>query len=134
MFNTHYFNIVEKILGVPPENYVIDTNSTQEIIEGIIKKYERFPSILKIKISFNSSITFDFPKTEAANINALLKQTEPKKATRTGTIPSKLVKVSANVTDKHLCNIINMNIDNYNVPDNTKVATVKPLYKKIIIR
>ena len=42
--------------------------------------------------------------------------------------------MSANVTDKHLCNTVNMNIDNYNVPDNTKVATVRPLYKKIIIR
>ena len=32
--------------------------------------------------------------------------------------------------EKHLCNIINMDIDNYNVPDNTKVATARPLYKK----
>ena len=46
MFNTHYINIVEKTSGVPPENYVIDTNNTQEIIEGIIRKYERHPSIL----------------------------------------------------------------------------------------
>ena len=45
MFNTHYINIVEKT-SVPPENYVIDTNNTQEIIEGIIRKYERHPSIL----------------------------------------------------------------------------------------
>ena len=26
--------------------------------------------------------------------------------------------------------IINMDIENYNVPDNTKVATVRPIYKK----
>ena len=39
MFNTHYINIVEKLSGVPPENYVIDTNNTQEIIEEIIRKY-----------------------------------------------------------------------------------------------
>ena len=32
--------------------------------------------------------------------------------------------------EKHLCNIINMDIDNYNVPGNTKVATARPLYKK----
>ena len=38
MFNSHYINIVEKTLGVPTENYVIDTNNTQEIIEGIIRK------------------------------------------------------------------------------------------------
>ena len=43
MFNSHYINIVEKTLGVPPENYFIDTNNTQEVIEGIISKYERHP-------------------------------------------------------------------------------------------
>ena len=30
----------------------------------------------------------------------------------------------------HLCNITNMDIENYNVSDNTKVATVGPIYKK----
>ena len=40
IFNTHYINIVEKTLGL------IGTNNTQEIIEGIIRKYERHPSIL----------------------------------------------------------------------------------------
>ena len=43
MFNSHYIKIVEKTLGVPPENYFIDTNNTQEVIEGIIRKYERHP-------------------------------------------------------------------------------------------
>ena len=38
--------------------------------------------------------------------------------------------MSANVIDKHLCNIINVDIENYNVPENTKVATIRPIYKK----
>ena len=38
--------------------------------------------------------------------------------------------MSANVTGKHLWNIINMDIESYNVPDNSKVETVRPLYKK----
>ena len=28
MFNSHYINLVEKTFGVPPENYVLDTNNT----------------------------------------------------------------------------------------------------------
>ena len=40
--------------------------------------------------------------------------------------------MSANVIDKHLCNIINMDIENYNIPENTKVATIRPIYKKKI--
>ena len=34
IFNTHYINKVEKTLVVRPENYIVDTNNTQEIIEG----------------------------------------------------------------------------------------------------
>ena len=129
IFNSHHINIVEKTSGFPPENYAIDTNNTREIIEGTIRKYERYPSILKIKNNFVSSITLDFPKAEFADINALLKQTNPKKATGPDTIPPKLVKMSANVIDKNLCNIINMDIENNNVPDNTKVATVSRIQK-----
>ena len=48
MFNIHYIDIIKKTSSVPPENYVIDTNNTHEIIKGISRKYERHPSILKI--------------------------------------------------------------------------------------
>ena len=44
--------------------------------------------------------------------------------------PPNLVKMSANLTNKHICNIINVDINNYNVPDNLKVATVRPLHKR----
>ena len=119
IFNNHYINIVEKTLGL------IGTNNTQEIIEGIIRKYERHPNILKIKNNFVSSITF-----EVADIDALFKEADPKKATGPDTVPQKLVKMSANVIDKHLCNITNMDIENYKVFENTKVATIRPMYKK----
>ena len=58
IFNIYYINIVEKTSGVPHEKNVIDTNNTQEIIEGIIRKYERHPSMLKIKNNFDSLLIF----------------------------------------------------------------------------
>ena len=122
MFNSHYTNTVEETSGVSPESYVINTNNTWEIIEGIIRKYKRYPGILKIKNNFVSSITFNFSKAKVADIKLtpfLNKQTLKKQK---NTISSKLVKMSANVIDKHLCNIIDIDIEKYNVPDNTKVA------------
>ena len=130
IFNIYYINIVEKTSGVPREKNVIDTNNTQEIIEGVIRKYERHPSMLKMKNNFDSFVTFDFSKAEVADINSLLKQRIPKKRTGTDTIPQKLVKISANVIEKLLCNIINKDIDNFNVSDNTKVPTIRPLHQK----
>ena len=37
MYYTHYINIVGKTSRGPPENYVIDTNITQIIIDGILQ-------------------------------------------------------------------------------------------------
>ena len=74
MFSSYYCNIFEKTSGVPTENYIIDTNNTREIIEGVIRKYERHPRILKIKNNFVSSMAFDFPKAEVADIDAILKK------------------------------------------------------------
>ena len=91
IFNIYYINIVEKTSGVPREKNVIDTNNTPEIIEGIIRKYERHPSMLKMKNNFDSFVTFDFSKAEVADINSLLKQRIPNKRTGTDTIPQKLV-------------------------------------------
>ena len=79
MFNTHYINIVQKTLAVAPENYFIITNNTQKIIEETIRKYKKHPRIQKTKNNFDSSIPIDFLKVEVAGINALLKQTDPKK-------------------------------------------------------
>ena len=67
MFNIHYLNIAEKALGGLPENYVTDTNNTQVIIKGVIRKYERHPSILKIENNFVFSTTFNFHKAEVAD-------------------------------------------------------------------
>ena len=37
--------------------------------------------------------------------------------------------MSANVIDNHLFNIMDIDIEKYNVSDNTKVATFRPIYK-----
>ena len=44
--------------------------------------------------------------------------------------PPKLVKLSANVIDSHLCNIINKGLQNSSFPDAAKIASVRPIYKK----
>ena len=66
-------------MAVAPENYFIITNNTQKIIEETIRKYKKHPRIQKTKNNFDSSIPIDFLKVEVAGINALLKQTDPKK-------------------------------------------------------
>ena len=88
-------------------------------MQGSLENTRR-PSIPKINNNFDFSIPFHFSKAQVADFNTLLKQTDPKETTGPDTVPPKLVKISGNVTDKHLYNIINVDINHYIVSDNTK--------------
>ena len=58
-----------------------------------------------------STKTFKIPEVEVSDINKLLKNINIKKATGPDTIPPKLVKLSANIVDSHLCNIIKKDLE-----------------------
>ena len=66
--------------------------------------------------------TFKIPKAEVSDINKLPKNINVQKATSVDTIPSKSVKLSANIVDLHLCNIINKN---NSFSDWAKIASVR---------
>ena len=66
-----------------------------------------------------------------SDINTLLKSVNSKPTGRDN-IPSKLVKLSANVTDSHLCYIINKGLQNSSFSDAAKIASVGPSHKKNI--
>ena len=58
----------------------------------------------------NKKDNFDIPATTTEAINKIIKELDPKKATGLDKIPPKIVKMSANVIDSHLANIINNDI------------------------
>lgn len=55
-----------------------------------------------------------------------------KKATRPDNIPSKLVKISANVIDSALCNKINEDLQISSFSDAAKIGSVRSIYKKSV--
>ena len=105
LFNNHYVNIVENTSGITHES------------SNIMKPP---PHLEK----------FNLPKAQVSEINELLMSLNTKKATGPDSIPPKIVKLSANVIDAHLCNIINMSIETSSFPDDAKLASVVPIYKK----
>ena len=62
--------------------------------------------------------------------NILIKRLNPKKATGPDGIPLKIIKLSADVIDKHLTNIINTDLECLCFSENGKIASVKTIYKK----
>ena len=62
-------------------------------------------------------------------INKIIKKSNSKKATAPNKIPPKIAILSVNITDSHLANIINHDLDN-SFSDGAKIATVHPINKK----
>ena len=110
LFNLHYINIVENISGAPP---VIQGNSNKPnedntTVKNISKQYENHSSIINIKNHIDSpAIRFDIPTAKIEDINKIIKSINPKKATGPDKISPKIVKLSVNIIDSHLMNIIN---------------------------
>ena len=132
MFNSHYINIVENMTGIPPDInplYELQENDVY-CVKQIIKKFESHPSIVEIKKNIDIIEKFTIKEATVSGINTLLKSVNTKKATGPDNIHPKLVKLSAYITDSHLCNIINKGIQNSSFPDAAKIASVRPIYKK----
>ena len=68
-------------------------------------------------------------KITPASYKLKIKGINTKKATGPDTIPPKLVKMSADIIDIHLCNIINKDVEKSSFSDGAKIASVKPVYK-----
>ena len=73
---------------------------------------------------------FDLPPACKDDINKILKSLNANKARGSDGIPLKFIKLSANVVDKYLSNIINYDISRSYFSDGSKNALVRPIYKK----
>ena len=132
MFNSHYINIAENMTGVPPDiNPLYDLQENDVYcVKKIIKKFETHSSIVEIKKNINILEKSTIKEATVSDINTLLKSVITEEATGPDNILPKLVKLSANVIDSHLCNIINEVLQNSSFLDAAKIASARPIYKK----
>ena len=91
----------------------------------------KISSIINIKNHIDSPSTrFDIPTAKTEDINKIIKNINPKKATGPDKIPPKIVRLSANIMDSHLMNIINNDLSNNSFSNDAKAAAVRPIYNK----
>ena len=111
-FNLYYINIAKITSGKAPmklENnldYINDSLITKRIIE----KYKNHPSTKDIQDIFPVKKEFKIEEAKFEEINKILRIKNSRKATGPGKIPPKIVKMSANIMDSHLTNIINSDV------------------------
>ena len=128
--NAHFKNAISSLnlrenanLGATSSDDVVDS------IDKIIEDLKNHPSILKIKEKVNPS-KFDFKNVSSEEIEKLIKQLDPTKASTSHDIPVKLLKDNIEVCSDSLKNFINHSICTCSFPDKLKLAEVCPIHKK----
>ena len=72
---------------------------------------------------------FKIEEAKIEQIKKILRNINSRKATGPDKIPPKIVKMSANIIDSHLNNIINSDLKRNAFSDSAKVASIRPIFK-----
>ena len=107
-----------------------DSVQDDATVDKIISKYSSYSSVQKIKRKFSIDKEFELPYASAKDINHVMKSLNINKAKGPDGISAKFVKTSGNIIDCHIANIINKDISNNKFSENSKTATVRPIFKK----
>ena len=132
-FNKYYINIVEKGCGNKPNKIgtLLGSLNDSDVIDKIIKSYQNYPSVIKIKNIFGSDfISFNFQQITTSEVKKLLKEIDIKKAVGVDTIPPKLIKIGADIIAEPLTQAINCCLRQGIFPGNAKIASLVPLDKR----
>ena len=96
----------------------------------IVFVYSNHPSIRKIENLCVPENTFDLLYASTSDMKKVIKSLNVNKAKRPDGISAKFVKMSTNIIDCHLANIINNDISSNKYSKHAKTATVRPIFKK----
>ena len=114
------------------ENPFIDEgiNNSYEGITGILKNYEKHPSILKIKEKVQINETFSFKKTSINEVEHEISRLNKNKTTSYDDIPAKVLCSSSDIVSPIISKIYDNIKTNCVFPDPLKMGNVTPVYKK----
>ena len=106
--NTFFKNAVST-LDINENSYIVNNESSTILdpVEKAIKKYEIHPSILLIKNKIGNEKSFKFEAISVSDIEKEIKTLNPEKATPSGNIRPKILKLSSDTTATTLQELFN---------------------------
>ena len=129
--NTFFKDTVSN-LKINENPYIINqvADDILDPIEKCINKYKFHRSTLLIKNRIKIQNLFSFHAIDRNDMIRELLKINPKKATTGNSIPTKIFKLSANISADILQNLFNDILSTGNFPDNMKLADITPVFKK----
>ena len=134
IFNNHYINIVETTTGTPPVSIgkPDDPSLDKDTVKNIIDNFKNHPCILKIRenVPLTTTVPFSLPLATREEMNTILSKIDVTKSCGPDKIPPKFVKMSADILDKPMVEIINDIVLKSKFSERAKEANVPPIFKK----
>ena len=135
LFNKNYINIAERPNGLKSEKIVCHKEDFDKriVLHNIIKKYENYSGIIKIKnnmfVKSPLSPNDTLPSARQITSNEVnkLKFLNTKKVSGTDKIPAKLVKLASNFLSPPLAMAINDSLASSKFLDIAEIATIVPI-------
>ena len=120
LFNANCINIVEISSGNKPSSLGNCEDSAQDdaTVDKIIPKYSSNSSVENVKREISLDKEFEFPYASAKDINQIIKYLNINKAKGPDGISAKFIKMSAEIIDCHIGNMINKDISNNKLSEN----------------
>ena len=101
---------------------------SNESVNGIIRKFQSHPSI--IKIQENHQGRFSFPAVELEDVDREIDLLDASKAIHQNDIPVRIIKVSGDIFSEFIMHNFNEGISTARFPDVLKSEDVKSVFKK----
>lgn len=102
--------------------------TVSEILKRIIDSFKPHPSLELIEKNLSQEGLFNFAKASARDVNNIIRNINPNKATGSEKIVPKLVKLSVNVIDAHLTYVFNHDKSLDVFFNSVKIASDKAVY------
>ena len=132
IFNNYFIEAVEslEIKTFNDKNDVPKSENVDENIDGIIKRYQAHPSILKIKENVKVETKFEFYDITEDQIYNGIKELNPSKASVENDIPAKILIGVNDIVSSYLATMYNESKNSQNYPSSMKNADVTPVHKE----
>ena len=119
-FNSFFGNIVDALNIEKDERIFCYMGKKTDPILHAIKKYSKYPSILRISQYFKNLTEFSFVPVDKDIIAKETKNLDTKKAVPQDDIPIKMLKLNNDIFSQYLSQISNESIETDNFPNKLK--------------
>ena len=132
IFNDFFGNTVKNLNIKPYTQSHPSSRISNDPIMCILEKYDRHPSVLKIReVCHDNNNSFSFKPTNLKIVTEEIYNLDDSKASPIDSIPSKILKENSNIFVPKIVIDFNSSIRTGIFPQNQKLADVTPIFKQL---